>query len=407
MNPREYSYDILKRVILEEGYASLLLRKKTSFSNEDQNLVSELVYGVLRQYSYLTYQWKDYVNKRVKPNNEILLNLGCYQLLFLDRIPTYAAINETVSLANKHDRGFINAILHKVSERGRIEIKETNEIKKLAIETSHPEWLLKMWEAHYGKDKMIEIANFNNTRGSVYGRMNTLKCSKEELEKDSKVHMIDDVAFQYDGNIVETDYFQEGKVLIQDLSSQKVVQFMDIQKDMMVMDCCAAPGTKAQYIGMLLNHTGHLYASDIYENRMKLVEKLMKDTGVSNCTCFVRDACIEKEDLPLCDRILLDVPCSGLGDLRHKPEIKLHILPESIDTLVQIQKRILEINAKYCKVGGYVIYSTCTLNKKENEIQIQQFLNQNPHYELLEEKTIFPMDFNSDGFYMAKLRRIS
>ena len=280
-------------------------------------------------------------------------------------------------------------------------------MKKIAIETSHPEWILKMWEAHYGKDKMEEIARFNNTRGNVYGRINTLKCTKEEFQEDQNVHMINDVAFQYNGNLVETDWFQKGKVLIQDLSSQKVVEFMGVKEGMTIMDCCSAPGTKTQYIGMLLNHKGSLFASDIYESRMKLVEKLMIDTGVDNCICFTRDACIEKEDLPLCDIVLLDVPCSGLGDLRHKPEIKLHIIPESIDTLVQIQKRILEVNSNYCKVGGCLVYSTCTLNKKENEVQIQQFLNSHDNYSLEEDKTIFPMEYNSDGFYMARLRRNS
>ena len=406
MNPREYIYYVLKRVIQEEGYASLIMRNEKSFSKEDQGLISEIVYGVLRNYDYLTYQWKDFVDKRVKTNNTILLNMGVYQLFYLDRVPNYAAINETVELANKHDRGFINAILHKVDERGKREVIEKDEIKKLAIETSHPKWVLRMWESHYGKEKMEKLVRFNNTKPVIYGRINTLKITKEELLKDEKVSMIDEYGFQYDGNIIETEWFKEGKVLIQDYSSQQVVQKMHIKPGMNVMDCCAAPGTKAQFIGMLLKNEGTLYASDIYENRVQLLEKLMKDTGVSNCKSFVRDACIYDESLPKMDAILLDVPCSGLGDLRHKPEIKRHIVPEAIDTLVNIQERILDVNSSYCKKDGILVYSTCTLNKKENEYQIKRFLNKHPEFELEEEKTIFPMEYNSDGFYIARLRRI-
>ena len=406
MIARVYILNVLKQVIYEGGYASLLLReKRESFSGEDNAFISETVYGTLRNYSLLNKQWKEYVNHSVRRDTEILLNMSIYHLFFLDRIPSYAVINEAVELSQKRDKAFVNAVLRKVNERGLIK-NEEDTLETLSENTSHPLWILQMWNAHYGYEVTKKIAEFNQTRSKVYGRVNTLKCNKEELLKDEKVHFINDICFTYDGVLTNSDYFKEGKVLIQDLSSSYIPTKLDVKKGMKVLDACSAPGTKTQEIAMLMENDGEIIAQDIYEKRVQLIDHLMLKTGVKIVQSRIQDSSILNEEyVNSFDRVLLDAPCSGLGDLRHKPEIRFHLKPENIDELVSLQSKLLDVNASYVKENGILLYSTCTLNKKENEKQISRFLEKHTEFELIEEKTLLPYEENSDGFYYAKMRK--
>ena len=406
MIARIYILNVLKQVIYEGGYASLLLReKRESFSGEDNAFISETVYGTLRNYSLLNKQWKEYVNHSVRRDTEILLNMSIYHLFFLDRIPSYAVINEAVELSQKRDKAFVNAVLRKVIERGLIK-NEEDTLEALSENTSHPLWILQMWNAHYGYEVTKKIAEFNQTRSKVYGRVNTLKCNKEELLTDEKVHFINDICFTYDGVLTNSDYFKEGKVLIQDLSSSYIPTKLDVKKGMKVLDACSAPGTKTQEIAMLMENDGEIIAQDIYEKRVQLIDHLMLKTGVKIVQSRIQDSSILNEEyVDSFDRVLLDAPCSGLGDLRHKPEIRFHLKPENIDELVSLQSKLLDVNASYVKENGILLYSTCTLNKKENEKQISRFLEKHTEFELIEEKTLLPYEENSDGFYYAKMRK--
>jgi 16S rRNA (cytosine967-C5)-methyltransferase len=201
--------------------------------------------------------------------------------------------------------------------------------------------------------------------------------------------------------------FAEGKVVIQDINSAETVRYLDVHPCMDVLDVCAAPGTKSQEIAMFMENRGKLIACDLYEKRTHLIEELMAKTGVSICTAMVNDAAIEKPEWKdSFDRVLVDAPCSGLGDLRHKPEIRLHLKPEDLDEIVKVQKNILDTAAAYARRDGILLYSTCTLNKKENEEQVRNFLEMHKDFSLEEEKTIFPFENGGDGFFMAKLRKM-
>ena len=193
---------------------------------------------------------------------------------------------------------------------------------------------------------------------------------------------------------------------MQEPSASASVTWMDPKPGMKILDLCAAPGTKSQEIAMFMENKGELIACDLYEHRTGLISQLMEITGVTICRTEVNDA---SKDRPgwhdAFDRILIDAPCSGLGDLRHKPEIRLHLKPEDLDAIVSLQKKILNTGSQYLKDGGILVYSTCTLNKKENEKQTAGFLSAHPDFELVEEKTIFPFENGGDGFYMAKIRR--
>lgn len=408
MSTRRTILEYLYRIYYEDAYASLLLRHTEGKKKEEMAFMSEVIYGTLRNRMYCTYQWEDFVKKACKRKTRVLLDMSVYQLFFLDRIPAYAIVDEAVNLADKGERNFVNAILHKVIARGKKEVVCEDPLEQASILYSEPQWLMKLWQAHYGQETALAIAKSYQTRAQVYGRINTLKCKKEELSQDERYHFVDEVTFTYDGILQDSEAFQKGEVLIQDYASSQVVPYLEVKPGMKVMDCCSAPGTKAQHIAMLLENKGEVVASDIYEDRVKLIDELMAKTGVTICRSLVRDACIDDGRLEEegFDRILFDVPCSGLGDLRHKPEIRYHVLPENIDTLVAIQKRILDTNSKYLKKGGILVYSTCTLNKKENEHQIAHFLARHPEFECIQEKTIFPFEHNSDGFYIAQLRKI-
>ena len=405
MNVRSYAEDILYRVIYEGGYASLLMRRMPeSFSREDRALISEIVYGTLRNRNLLEYQWKDLTNGRVRPHTAVLLDLSVYQLQFMDRIPAYAVISEAVEAASKRDRGFVNAVLRAVQKRGRTE-PEGEWPAKEAILYSHPEFLLRMWEKQYGRDTALKIVQADQERPVVYGRLNTLKADRQFFEQPGITVMEDD-CFVSDETLTGSQFLQDGIVLIQSRTSQRVIRLLDAQPGMRVLDACAAPGTKTQQIACEMKNRGEIIAGDCYEERVGLIGQLMERTGVSIVKPVVRDAAVSHpEDLAAYDRVLADVPCSGLGDLSHKPEIRFHVSPETLDEIVSLQKTILEQSAACVRPGGILVYSTCTLNRKENEGQVRAFLAGHASYELLEEHTIFPFELKSDGFYAAKIRR--
>ena len=404
MKPRQYILEVLIRVFQENGYASLIMRD-CKLPREDMPFVSEVVYGTIRNYDMLEYQWRSYASTHVKKKIALLIDMSIYQMQYLDGVPEYAVISEAVEMCGTYEKKFVNAVLRNVAKRGQI-FPHTNDLNALAVETSHPLWLVNMWKAHYGEETARKLCAEDQERPYVFGRINTLKMKKEELEKGSRVRFLNDISFMYEGILSRTSMFEEGRVVIQDVNSAETVKYLDVQPKMNVLDLCAAPGTKSQEIAMFMKNQGKITACDLYEKRTHLISDLMARTGVTICQTMVNDATIDRAEWrDAYDRVLIDAPCSGLGDLRHKPEIRLHLKPEDLDEIVKIQRNILHTAASYLKPEGILVYSTCTLNKKENENQVQQFLDVHHDYELIEEKTIFPFENGGDGFFMAKLTR--
>ena len=396
MMSRKYILDTLEKVFARDGYASLLMRSAPE--NTDMAFVSEVVYGTIRNYSLLEAQWRADAGK-TKLRTALLIDMTVYQLFFLDGVPAYAAVSEGVSLAPPRERKFVNAILRKVQGRG-LQIPDDPSIR-----FSMPQWILGLWKAHYGEETMRMIAESMQKRGGISGRINTLKADRRDFENDPAFEFVSETAFRYSGSLQKTDAFREGRVLIQDLHSQEVVRMLQPEAGMKVLDACAAPGTKTQQIACLMQDQGSIIAQDLYEARTGLIRRQMELTGVHIVEAVCADAAEQRHEDKEFDRILIDAPCSGLGDLRHKPEIRWHLKPEDIDEITLLQKRILEASAAALKEGGILVYSTCTLNKKENDGQVNRFLQAHPEYELLEMKTLFPFEDDSDGFFAAKLRR--
>lgn len=395
---RKKAFEILKQVFLKDGYATLLLKNELyHFSVLDKRFITQIVYGTIRHYRYLSYQYEHLIHAKVNKEDNILLMMSVYQLYFLDKVPAYAIVHEAVSLA--HNKGLVNAILLKVSKQSK---RVPND---LSIQYSLPEFICKMWQKQY-PDVYEHIAQDLLHEAIVYGRINNLKMTKSQLLQDKAVQFVSEYGFIYQKDLVESSYFKNGEVIIQDIASQEVALALDVQKEMRVLDVCAAPGGKTSMIAMLMENTGEIIALDIHEHRLQLLENLMKKCGVKNVKCMLKDASTFQFSTKF-DRILVDAPCLGLGVLKGKPDIKLKVTPESMDEIVKIQASILENNIHHLKEGGILVYSTCSLNKKENEKQIDSFLKNHPECTLLSQKTLLPYEQNCDGFYIAVIKKES
>lgn len=403
--PRKTAFDVLNEVIRNQAYASLSMKKMNHLDSKDMALVSTLVYGVLRNWDLLKFQWVPFVSKTVSKKTEILLNLGVYQMHFLDRVPEYAIVKETVALASKHEKGFVNAVLRKCAALPLRKSEAEDAVERTAVNCSLPQWILKLWQKQYGEEMMAKTAESTLKTSSMTARINPIKAKRKQLEQDEKVHFIDDLAFVYDGNLVHSEWFSSGMAVIQDFSSQRAARLMDVKKEEVILDACSAPGTKTTLMAALMENTGQVVACDLYKSRLELVKEACERLGIQNVQTQVLDSTHAHEVFApeTFDRMLLDVPCSGLGTLRQKPEIAWTLTPDGLDEIAKLQRDILDSCSSLLKKEGTLVYSTCTLNEKENGRQVRAFIERHPEYVLLEEKTCFPYEGDWDGFYMAKL----
>ena len=413
---RIHAYRILNQYFEDESFLNIALNeklKKSELKREDKDLCTTIVYGTIQNLLAIQYQLQPYIKgKRVKKKIKTLLYLSLYQLMYLDKIPEYAVINEAVNIAKKQGyqtSKFVNAVLRNFVRNERRSLEDLDELERISIETSHPLWMVKMFNKQYGLEKTKKICLEDNTPPTRSGRVNTLKASKEELLKEGcfKEGTLSKDALLYDkGNLALTSYFKEGKVTIQDESSQLVARLLDPQKTDYVLDMCSAPGSKTTHLSALMENQGKIEAYDLYEHKVKLVEYNLRRLGVKNVHIQAGDSTKLKEvySEKTFDRILLDAPCSGFGVLKRKPEIKYHD-SSIMDGLVSLQALLLE-NAYYLlKNDGTMVYSTCTINKKENELMIQKFIEKHPDMEVVKQRTILNYEYHTDGFFMCKMKK--
>lgn len=412
MKLREKTWSLLCKVCIDRKYANLLLRNDLkTISTLDRSLITQILYGTLQNYRLVRYDWEDLVTRMPSDEVCLLLDMSVYQLLYMDKLPDYAVVNDAVDIAKRKMRGYeklVNALLHKVISRGKREIvgnpQEVN-----AIAYSLPLWLVKMWSAQYGQEVCEQLCKDNITISNTWVRLDERAISSEEFIQEypdfERSEIASDCLIFKGHQLVDSIPYQSGLISIQDASSQMVTDLLDPQQGERILDCCAAPGSKSCHIATRMNNQGELIAGDIHEHRVQLIS-----SGAQRChldiikpMCFDATTLDETFELESFDRVLVDVPCSGYGVLKGKSDIKYHMQSSDMDTLIPLQKKILDQGAKMVKKDGILLYSTCTLNKKENEKQVEQFLKDHPQFELVEEKTVLPYTFGSDGFYMAKL----
>ena len=413
MTLREKAYEILKDVYLQHAYASLSLRAlKDGYSEQNQAYLTALVYGTLQNDLFVRNAWQKYVKKMPKEEVALLLDMATYEVLFM-RSKDYAVINECVEIAKKipHTRadGFVNQVLRKVAEFRDTSIESEDPLKRLSLTYSIPQWIISLWMAHYkGEDTMKTLESLKKN-SPQYLRVNTLKITKEELlRKDDRWTDCGEDALIYAGNYLRSSWFKEGYVFVQDLHSQKVASFAGLKQGMRILDLCAAPGSKTLHMAALCQNRCEITAVDLYQSRLKLIEEGAKKAGADCIRILQADAreINQYQQEESFDCVFVDAPCSGLGVLRHKNDIKLHISPESIDEIVQLQKEILNAASNMVRKGGTLIYSTCTLNKKENERQMEVFLDEHPDFAMEKMRTYFPYEDEADGFFMVKCVRV-
>ena len=440
MNAREIAYKVLLDVEKNKNYSNMSINKHfkdVRLSNQDRGLATEIIYGVIENKYYIDYMI-DKLSK-VKTNKmeiyvKTLLRMGIYQIMFLNSISDYAAVNETVNLAKKKNSkisGFINGILRNVIRQKETigDIKTKDDVDYLSIKYSYDKWMIRNWMIHFGKEFTEELLEANNERPSIYLRTNTLKITRDELIKKleeqnikaSKVNVVDEaIKVEHLKDIENNILYKEGLFTVQDISSMLVGKVMNPKENSLVLDVCSAPGGKSTHLATLMKNTGQVVSRDIYDHKLKLINASCKRLGLKNVDVQEYDGMkLDNDSIGKFDYVLADVPCSGLGIIRRKPEIKYKEKEEFRD-LPPIQKKILENASKYVKVGGTLIYSTCTIQDSENIDVIKEFLEKNKNFELVpieevrvdldnQEKgfmKIYPNVHDMDGFFISKLIRV-
>ncbi len=416
--------------IMEKGKMSHLvlaqvLKKYQYLEKQDRAFLSRLVEGTIERIITLDYilnQFSSVPTEKMKPVIRNILRLSLYQILYMDGVPESAACNEAVKLAEKKGfknlKGFVNGILRTI-ERRKDSIQYPDEKKEgtwyLSVFYSTPEWIIKQWIEQYGIEKarkMLEVS-YKEERG-ISVRCNIEKRTKEEirqmLEKEGVV--VEECSYpDYALRISGYDYlegleaFREGFISVQDINSMMAAEKCGVKKGDFVLDVCAAPGGKSIHIAEKLNATGHVEARDLSKNKVNFIQENIERSGLKNIEAVVQDALIlTKKDENRADIVIADLPCSGLGVIGKKNDLKYKMTEEAQKELKQLQQKILSVVWRYVKKGGILFYSTCTVNKKENEENTEWFLKEYP-FELEESRTFLQGIDDGDGFYFARFRK--
>ncbi|WP_043714046.1 16S rRNA (cytosine(967)-C(5))-methyltransferase RsmB [Mycoplasma putrefaciens] len=418
MNARQTAFKILKKVFINKSYSNILLNSlnQQKLSNQDKDLIFNLVHGTIANKIYLEYLINQLINyKKTQKELQILLWLAIYQLIFLDAIPDYAVVSQSVELAKTISlkaSGFVNAILKKFINnlKSYTKIKLANQELELCIKHSFSYSLYLMLKQQYDKKILEKIVIDNHQIPLIYFRVNSLKISANQFfakYKDEflleKTNLKD--CFIANKAIVNSSLYQNGLITIQDKASILVSQVLNPSLNANVLDMCAAPGSKTTHLSAIMNNTGMILANEISKNKLGLIAENISRLGCQNIKLANLDA-RQIDRTNYFDFILLDAPCSGFGVLKRKPEIKLNFDFKQIKQTVKLQAELLESAYHNLKSNGELVYSTCTINKNENQNQIIRFLNKHQDMVKIYEKQIFGFEENTDGFYICKLKKI-
>ncbi|AMG62916.1 MULTISPECIES: 16S rRNA (cytosine(967)-C(5))-methyltransferase RsmB [Staphylococcus] len=427
---RRHALDSIHAILNEGAYSNLEINDVLSsqdLSAVDKGLYTELVYGTIKRKFTLDYYLRPFVQTKIKGWVRQLLWMSIYQYVYLDKVPNHAIINEAVEIAKHrggpHNGNIVNAILRQIMRSDLPNVDDiTDEKKRMSIAYSLPKWIVDHWVTHYGLAQTHRIGQALLTPTETTVRANIVKASINDiidaLEQDGYTVTKDsDIlsCLHIQGRpVIEARAFKEGLISIQDKSSMFVAQLANLQAHDKVLDACSAPGGKACHMAEILAPTGSVDATDIHAHKINLIKYNIKKLGLNNVHAFQHDA--TQPYTEMYDKILVDAPCSGLGVLRHKPEIKYTQSKEGTQALVDLQLNILNNVKHHLKPGGTIIYSTCTIEQLENENVIYSFLKENKDFEFepmihpqtgeqIKTLQILPQDFNSDGFFITKIKR--
>lgn len=436
-NLRWHALILLDKVENNNQYSNVVISeflKESTFDDRDNRLIVQIVYGVLQHRLTLNYYLQSIIEgKKIDKWILTLLRLSVYQLLYLDRVPDYAIVNESVLIAktNGHKQlgNFVNALLRKFMRSSQLDLSEITDINEsLSITYSIDRWIVDYLSDHLEVSELEALLKSVQEEAFVSARINPAKTTRQDVIKLLEAEGYDVIPSELaidgirslDGNLIESKAFKEGLITIQDESSMLVGRLGDIEGHEEILDACSAPGGKASHIAGLLS-TGHLTALDISDYKLNLVKEHLDRMGLSKlASLFAVNANeFNPADGKLYDIIYLDAPCSGLGLIRRKPEIKYQKSLEDVHNLVKIQKELITSMAKLLKEGGKLIYSTCTISYEENEKLIDWFLENNLNFKRQEisiedhipvdiinergEIRISPEQYHTDGFFISRM----
>ena len=401
---REIALKTLYKIDKEKAYSNIVLNEmikqnKGKLQDRDISLITEIIYGTTTWQLTLDEIIKKYSKIKLKKISTWILNIlrmGVYQIIFLDKIPKSAAVNESVELAkrygHKSSSNFVNAILRKVNKEDYEELFNIkDDIERISKTYSIPTWILQRLTEKLEIQDIEEIAKASNLKPKISIRTNNLKISKENLIKKLEKRNIkieeglleDFLILENAKNIEEIPEFKQGEFTVQDETAGLIAIVLEADKNDIILDACSSPGGKTTYLAEMMEDKGKITAWDIHEHRTKLVEKTAKRLEVTNIEVEVNDATIYNEKYKeKFDKILLDVPCLGIGVLKRKPDIKWQKEEKDIEEISITQKQILQNCSQYLKKGGELVYSTCSILKEENEDIINEFLENNKNFEI-------------------------
>ena len=436
---RELAMQVLQKVHVEGAYANVALAetlREIKLTERDRRFLTELVYGVTKAGETLDYMIGRYVAdiRKAQPVIRELLRLGFYQIFLMDRVPPSAACDTAVELAKKHGRrgadSFVNGVLRAaLREPERAALPDGRNAHALALRTWHPKWLVERWMRAYGYERTEELCRCNNTSAPLSVRVNTLRTNRPALMEQFTVAgaqvrasalVPDGIVLGTHGALDELAPLRMGLAQVQDESSMLVAHVLAPEPGMTVIDACAAPGGKTTHIAQRMENRGRILAFDIYEEKIRRIERNAQRLGISIMEAQMCDArTIGAAYAGQADRVLVDAPCSGLGVLRRKPDARWKKSPEDVKTLPPLQRAILASAAEAVKKGGILVYSTCTMEECENAAIVANFLRTHTDFVLEEtggflpvQKTtehmvqIMPETDGPDGFFIARMRRL-
>ena len=426
---REIALKTLYKIDKEQAYSNIVLndeikQNRNKINDKDIGLISEIVYGVTTWKLTIDEIIKKYSKIRLKKISPWILNIlrmGTYQIIFLDKIPKSAAVNESVNLAKRYGHAsssnFTNAILRKIEKEDYEEFFQIkDDVERISKTNSMPVWIIEELMKNNTIEEVEEICKNLNLRPEIIIRINKLKTTKEEIMRkleDANIEyrkipdMEDFLVLNKIKNIENLELFKEGFFTVQDASAGLTAIVLNPQENEEILDACSAPGGKTTYIAELMHNKGKIEAWDIYEHRTKLVEKNAKRLGINIIQTDVKNSAeYEEKYKEKFDKILLDVPCMGIGVIKRKPDIKWQRKKEDIEEISHLQRKILENCSKYLKRGGYLVYSTCSILKEENEDVVNDFIKNNSDFEIVKNGLFnIKPDKEKDGFFICKLHK--
>ncbi|MDU5470652.1 MAG: 16S rRNA (cytosine(967)-C(5))-methyltransferase RsmB [Peptoniphilus harei] len=427
-NTREKALQIINDVLYKGTFLeeSLEILKASNIDERDFAFIKEITTGVVRNITYLDYVIRQ--NSRVRFNRIhriilIILEMAIYQMYFLDKVPDYSIVDESVNLAkiygNKGSISFTNGILRSIAKKKPAQVTLKNSIDNLSTYYSHPRFYTEYFYENYGEEFTKKLLKANNEKAPFTIRVNSFKTNRDDLIKNLSQLGFEIEETTYDkalnvlnpNGIIDTEYFEKGHFYVQDLGSILVSSFLNPRKDSKVLDLCAAPGGKTTHLSELMKNTGEIVACDKSKGKINLIKENAQRLGCKNISPMINDARVLNDDfVNKFDYVLVDAPCSGTGLYRKKPDIKWNKGIDDLKELGKIQLEILNNAKEYVKDQGLLLYSTCSLSKIENEDVIENFLSENKNFKIkkLRDKEVlklFPSVDGSDGFSICLLEK--